>query len=100
MHGSGGIGGTARFATGNEIFLPDAASHSGERKSFESAEHVAAGVAIREAAHEDLIEGCPGNHAELAQPGNGSGKAPVGDTDSHAPLNDYRQLDHPVILSQ
>jgi hypothetical protein len=55
---------------------------------------VAAEVAVGEAAYKELIERCTGHYAELAQPRNCVGKAPIRHAYTHAALNNLGKLDH------
>ena len=99
MHGGERIGSVGGFSAGDEVVLPDAARDFGEGKRVQSAAHVTALIAVGEAAYEDLVEGGSGDDSELSGAGDGLRQAPVGDSDSHASLDDSGELDHPDIVS-
>jgi hypothetical protein len=84
----GAVGRCGRFAAGNEVRAQDALGHLRKRKGREAAAHMAAGVAILEAADEDLVECGAGNDAELAEGGDGLSETPAGYASAHTALND------------
>jgi hypothetical protein len=99
VHGSNRIGGAGRPAAGDEVLTPDAASHLGKGEGVESAAHVAAGVAIGEAADKELVKCGSGDHTELTELRYGLRETPVGDADAHSALNDFGKLHHLWIVS-
>ena len=71
VHGSDRIGHASRSATGDEVLLPDAAGHLGEREGVDAAAHVAARVAISETPDKKLVKCGSGDHSELTELGDG-----------------------------
>ena len=88
------VGRFAGLAAGNEVLLPDALSHLRKRKSVQPAAHVAAQIAIGEAAYKERIERGARDHAKLAESGDASGEAPIRHAYTHSALNDLGKLDH------
>ena len=94
VHGKRLIRRACSLAARHEVLLPDALRHLLKWKRVQSPAHVAALVAIGEAAHKDRIERRARHDAELAKFGDGLGQAPIGHTDAHAALNNLRKLEH------
>ena len=66
VHGGGWICASARLATRDKVLGKNAAGYLGEGKGIDAAAHVTAGIAVGEAADENLIESGAGDHAKLS----------------------------------
>ena len=94
VHRQSLVGSALRLAPTDVIGPPDALGHLGERKMIEAAAHVAAGVAFLKAPGENQVQSGSRNNPELTELGYCPGKPPIGDTRTHASLNDHRIVGH------
>jgi hypothetical protein len=88
VHAGGLVARIGGAAAGDEIGVEDAAGDLREGEVLEGAADMPFGIAVLQAAREDFVEGGAGDDAQLAQPGDGLGEAPVGHSGAHAALDD------------
>ena len=88
-HGNSTVRGVVRLPAGNEERIEDALRHVGKREMLECSASVPAGITILEPTRDDLGQPRSRDNAQLTDPGNRLGKAPVRDPGTHAALNDF-----------
>src|ERR1035437_8753153 len=82
------------LATGDIKPVPDAFGHGRKREMVEGPAHVATGIAVLQAAGQNLVEGCSRNRAELTRFRDGLCQPPVGHARAHSALDYLRIVSH------
>ena len=92
MHGDRFEGLILGLAPGDEILIQNPAGHFGEGKFVKGSPDMASHIPQLEASGDDRVDRSAGNDTQLAEGRNGIGQFPVGDTNAHAALNNFRIL--------
>ena len=92
MHGNRFVGLIRRFAARNVIFLPDAFGHVRKREVIQRAAKVPARIAILQAASQNQIQRCAGDHAQLTEFRHRLRQKPPGNARAHAALDNPWRL--------
>jgi hypothetical protein len=79
--------------------IQHALGHLRKREERQSAAHMAARIAILQAARKNRVECCAGNNAKLPGEGHSPRQPPIGDACAHSTLDQYRMLSHSAIVA-
>jgi hypothetical protein len=80
------------FASVYEITVEDSLSNARNRESGEAPPHMTAWIAHLKAPSNDCIDGCAGDHAELAGNAHGLCETPIRNCRAHTSLDDQWQM--------